>query len=278
MFLRVLIVILGLLLIVIVVLAILRSRHDRKVAQMWKILQSPTGEKLFDSSMVSGLPEPARRYFLHTIAPGAVLARFAAIEMEGRIGFKPGEEKYPFKAWQIIASPRGMIWQAHVGKGIVRMSGDDSFVEDKGAMNWYLWGIIPIVRAEGPDLSRSAAGRVALETPWLLPSALLLKNAATWEAIDDTAVRLYITIGAEKLSPVLKISPDGKLERTEMMRWEPEGLKGTPEYVLWIGVLMSEEQTFGGYTIPTKVSVTTRAGTPQENQFFEAVIKRAEFR
>jgi len=44
-----------------------------------------------------------------------------------------------------------------------------------------------------------------------------------------------------------------------------------------VGDQIGEERTFGGYTVPTVCSAISKAGTPQENPFFEAVIDQADF-
>jgi hypothetical protein len=89
--------------------------------------------------------------------------------------------------------------------------------------------------------------------------------------------RVRIKIGDEELAPVLFISPEGRVERIEMNRWDAKGLTGEPGYVPWVGDRLGDERTFGGYTIPTTVRAISKAGTPQENDFFEAVIDSADY-
>jgi hypothetical protein len=86
-----------------------------------------------------------------------------------------------------------------------------------------------------------------------------------------------IRIGDETLAPTFFVSSEGRLERIEMDRWDPQGLTGTPGYVPWVGDQIGEERTFGGITIPTVCRAIAKAGTPQENPFFDAVIDQADF-
>ncbi len=44
-------------------------------------------------------------------------------------------------------------------------------------MRWKLFGIVPVMRADGPDVSRSAKGRLELESLWL-PSVLVGRDIA----------------------------------------------------------------------------------------------------
>jgi hypothetical protein len=259
------------------VLGSLRILHDREIERLWETLRVPPGTTVFDPGSVMHLPEPAQRYLLRAIAPGTRVARSVVVEMQGRIGLKPGADKLPFQAQQILAVPNGFIWRAAVGEGSMQITGSDRYAGGEGAMHWFLWYAIPLVRASGVDVSRSAAGRMALEAPLLLPSALLPESGARWEAIDNQSARVYLQVGIEPLAPVISVTHDGRLERVEMQRWDAEGLDGKPGYVLWVGDQLTEERTFGGYTIPVRMRATKKAGTPQADSFFEAEITSAQY-
>ncbi|HJX18036.1 MAG TPA: DUF6544 family protein [Acidiferrobacterales bacterium] len=274
---RILSVLALLLVVTAIVLGSLRTLHDRQIERLWETLRLPSGTALYDPKSVADLPVPAQRYFRHAIAPGTRLARSVVVEMQGRIGLKPGADKLPFQASQILAVPNGLIWKATVGEGIMQISGSDRYVAGEGAMHWFMGYAIPLVRASGVDVSRSAAGRVALEAPLLLPSALLPEAGARWEAIDARSARVHLQVGSEQLALQIVVASDGRLERVEMPRWDAEGLDGKPGYVLWIGDQLTEERTFGGYTIPVRMRATKRAGTPRADSFFEAEIKSAQY-
>ena len=247
---------------------------------IWQNLRLPPGGETFDPGLVKDLPAPARRYFQRVLAPGTPLARSVVLTMHGRIGLRPGGDKSPFTARQILFTT-GLLWQAKVGRGLMRITGYDQYAEGEGAMRWSLWGLIPVVHAGGPDITRSAAGRLALEAPLWLPSALLPRSWSgwkpRWEEINDRVARVHVKIGTEELAPVLFITPEGRLERVEMNRWDAKGLTGTPGYVPWVGDQLGGEMTFGGHTVPTVLRAIAKAGTPQENAFFEAVIDSADY-
>jgi len=259
------------------VLGSVRTLHDRQIERQWETLRAPHGTMLYDPESVETLPEPAQRYLRHAIAPGARLARSVVVEMQGRIGLKPGADKLPFQASQILAVPNGLIWRATVGEGIMQITGSDRYVAGEGTMHWFMGYGFPLVRASGADVSRSAAGRVALEAPLLLPSALLPEAGARWEAIDARSARVRLQVGSEQLALLISVAPDGRLERVEMPRWDAEGVDGKPGYVLWVGDQLTEERTFGGYTIPVRMRATKRADTPQADSFFETEIISARY-
>lgn len=262
------------LLTVAVVLAILRARHDRELERVWRSLQVRPADATFDPASIADLPEPARRYLRHAIAPGTPLARCVVIGMDGHIGLRPGAAMLPFTSDLLIAPPDGLIWKATAGSAVLRLSGDDRYVAGEGAMRWFLWHIIPVIQAGGPGISRSGAGRVALEAASFLPPALLPQRGARWEAIDDRAARVRLRIGSEELVPVLCVAPDGRLEQLEMQRWDPDD---PPGYVLWRADRLTAERSFGGYTLATAGRVTKYAGTPRAHAFFEFTITDMRF-
>lgn len=278
MFVRITTIVGVLLLAVVAILGALRVVHDREVARLWEQLRQPPGERRFDPQSVAALPEPAQRYLRHAIAPGTPLAGSVVLEMEGRIGLRPGADKLPFRAEQILATPRGMVWKAAVGDGLLRFTGDDRYAEGAGGMRWYLWHIVPAMSADGPDVTRSAAGRVALEAAALLPTALLPEAGAQWQAVDERSARVQITVGGEQSSILVVVRDSGEPERIEMLRWDSEGMDGRPGYVLWVADGMDAWQSVGGYTLPKRIRVTRRAGTPTADPFFEAAITAAVFR
>lgn len=257
-----------------------RRRHEAGLADLWRRLRETPGGGRFEPESVADLPAPACRYLEHAIAPGTPLAGSVELEMEGRIGLSPGAEKTPFRARQVLAAPEGLIWEAEVGEGWKRVKGSDSYGDGVGEMLWFLWNAVPVVRGNGDDVTRSAAGRVAIEAALLLPSALHPSRGARWEAVDDRAATVHLTVGSFELAPTVHVAPNGRLLRIEMMRWDPAGPSGKPEEVRWVadGFEEKAEATFGGYTIPTTVRVTKNAGTPQVDTFFEARVTAAEYR
>ena len=85
--------------------------------------------------MIDHLPEPARRWLLHSIAPGTGLARAARLSMRGTIRIGAWR---PFTAHQVIRPDTGFVW-TWCRPGLVsaewRPAGEDSatFVRTYGA-------------------------------------------------------------------------------------------------------------------------------------------------
>jgi Family of unknown function (DUF6544) len=264
-----------LILVALMTVAVLRRRDDGKVDGIWQSLEATSTHQVFTEDMVSDLPAPARRYLLHAIRPGTPLMSSVSLEMRGTMRLKPGQEWMPMKARQILAPPKGFVWRAEVGAGLMHFSGGDHYANGSGRVRFWLWGIIPLVKQEGADVSRAALGRMTCETIWL-PSSLLPRRGVKWEALDDESARATMKIGEETITLTLFVEPDGRLREVRILRWGNQTEDGSFGYVPFGGQIQ-EERAFGGYTIPSKVSVGWWIGTDRYFEFFRAQIENAIF-
>jgi hypothetical protein len=169
----------------------------------------------FGPVMTAGLPEPACRWLTHAIVPGTPLARAVIVEMEGHIRLG---RWLPFWAVQLHAPPDGYVWAARARLGPLRISGFDRFADGTGEMRWRLLGHIPVVNATGPDLDRSAAGRVALDA-MLVPTAFLSPLVSWSDGPRPNSATAEWTVGARTLQTELRVGPDGELRSVVMPRW-----------------------------------------------------------
>ena len=246
--------------------------RDVSVEALWN--RAPVADRAFDPADFSQHPAEVRRYLEHTIAPGTPLARAVRARMHGEIKL---QRWLPFTAEQVIVWERGFIWQATVRMFGLPIRGSDRWVEGQGAMNWKLLGLIPVMTASGPDITRSAAGRVAGEAVWL-PS-VFCGDGVTWSAAGDS--RLQAGLVAHGITNELELALDeeGRLQSVQLPRWgNPEG--GEFHYANF-GALVEDEKTFGGYTIPTRLRAGWFFGTERfesEGEFFRATIDDAEYR
>jgi hypothetical protein len=238
---------------------------------LWRA--TPSAQERFDISRLATVPEPARRYLEHAIAPGTPLATAVRLRMHGEI--KLGRW-CPFRAEQVIHADRGFVWAATVPLfGIPLIRGFDRLEEGVGEMRWTLFGIVPVMTASGPDITRGAVGRLQAESIWL-PS-VLVRDDVRWTATDpDHAAALF----KQRPQPVeFSIDEYGRLRSVQMQRWSnPDG--GAFRLVDFGGML-EDERTFDGYTIPARVRVGWFFGSPRfevEGEFFRATIEQATFR
>ena len=248
-------------------------RAARSVRREWDLLCSGTDQpKAFEPSMVAGLPEPARRWLTHAIAPGTPLWQTVELSMHGQIRLGAWR---PFTARQVLAPPRGFIWAATARFLGIPVTGFDRLSSGSGQMHWRLGGLVPVMSATGPDVTHSAAGRLAGEMA-LVPTTF---PAATWTpGSDEDRVVVTWRIDEQDESAELQIGPDGRLLGVLMQRWGNPN--GAPFGRYPFGVAVEAEQTFTGVTIGSALRAGWWWGTDRqpEGEFFRARITGATFR
>lgn len=249
------------------------GRSAVATTRLWDHLAQPTpAPTVFDPSLVVGLPEPARRWLTHAITAGVPLHHAVVLEMEGHIRIG---RWLRFRAAQLHAPPDGYVWTARTHLGPLSISGYDRYGEGIGEMHWSLWGRLPVMRASGPDIDRSAAGRVALDalfvpTAWVGP-------AVTWREGDekDTAIAQW-SVGTYTLPVEITVGADGRLIAATMARW------GNPNGEPWgeypCGGIVDGEVDYGGVKIPNRIRAGWFFGTERwaQGEFFRASIRNAK--
>jgi hypothetical protein len=227
-------------------------------------MTAATSVETFDPVAIAGLPEPARRWLGHAIAPRTPLWSSVELTMHGQI--KLGRWR-PFTARQILTPPDGYIWAARTRLAGLPVTGYDRLGSGGGEMRWRLMRLIPVLNESGPDVTRSAYGRLAGEIA-LIPTAFRHASwsygeradttVATWQFCDDTEA-------AELL-----LGPNGRLAEVRISRWgNPEG---APFGRYPFGVRIDAESRFGGITIPSVFRAAWH-----ESEFFRAEITGAVF-
>jgi len=77
-------------------------------------------------------------------------------------------------------------------------------------MRWKLFGIVPVVNASGPDISRSAAGRVNIESIWL-PS-VLCGDRVSWTESDTSRPQARFIAHGETARIDYVVDENGRLK------------------------------------------------------------------
>ncbi|HKU85273.1 MAG TPA: DUF6544 family protein [Casimicrobiaceae bacterium] len=239
--------------------------------ELWD--SAPPAAAAFDPANLSTRPAIVQAYLAHAIAAGTPLASAVRLRMHGAIRLKRWRK---FRAEQVIVRERGMIWRARVRLCAFTIRGEDRFVGGEGAMSWKVLGVLPLLRAAGPDVARSAAGRVAAESIWL-PS-LLCDDKVWWHGDNGVAQARFAVDGhAAEIAIALN---HGCVQSVSLARWgNPDG--GAFREASF-GARVDQEATFGGYTIPARLRVGWHFDDPQrfdrEGKFFEVSIDKADYR
>jgi hypothetical protein len=258
-------------------LVIYRVIDERRVSAIWRSLERNPTEGRFSEQMVAHLPETARRYFLHAIQPGTLLASSVKLSMKGSIRPSTDGKWTPIQAEQILTVPDGFVWKASLA-GPMQIVGYDKYANAAGAMTWRLWGLIPVIIARGNDISKSARGRLAIESI-LLPSAVLPQRGVRWGAIDKETASAILTIDNEQFVLTLTLAPNGAVQKAVMDRWGNQGTTGGEYAQIPFGVHCLEEKNFSGYTIPVRFNAGwwIDADRYADFEFFQAEITEARY-
>lgn len=137
------------------------SEADRAFASVARPVRPTTTR--FDPAMTAGLPEVARRYFAHAIAPGTPLSSVALLEMEGTflLGDRDNYQTYAMKAREVLRAPAEFVWVPRLSSGLLTVSGSDGLAAGTAWTRFFAAGTVPVAAVEtSPDMVRSAAFRL----------------------------------------------------------------------------------------------------------------------
>jgi len=171
----------------------------------------PPHAPLVTEEMLAGLPEPAQRYLRYAGVVGRPLVDTVRVRQACRMRPAPDGISLPIVAEQwYTVEPPGFIWDATVPvAGIPVVRGRDGYLEGLGVMTIKAGSLIPFVNAAGPEMDQASLLRHLSEMAWF-PSAFL-RDRVSWEAIDDTTVRVSIADGDLRATGTLEIDPEGRL-------------------------------------------------------------------
>jgi hypothetical protein len=247
------------------------GRAAEPVVELWERLVGPrTAQGPVNMAAVDALPEAARRWLGHALPPEATTIGAVLLKMTGRI--KVGCW-LPFNAVQVL-SPDGYVWAARAGRGL-SISGFDRYAHGAGEMRWSLAGHVPLLRAAGSDVTRSSAGRLAIEATIWLPTSFTNAAWRTGNNPDTTIATRHI--GNTDTMVELSLDCDGRPRTVTMQRWANPHRESFGYYPF--GGILENEATFDGITIPTKIRVGYWPDTERwnEGEFFRAEVTEATF-
>jgi len=169
-------------------------------------------DRVFHLDDFTHLPEAARRYLDHAIAPGTKLASAVRLKMHGEIKLK---KWIPFKAEQVICWEHGLIWSATAWmNSFLPIVGSDRIIDGIGAMQWKLLGLFPVMTASGADITRSSIGRLQSESV-CLPS-VFCGDDVSWTSTDssnlDSSLHSSFVVQGERAELDFTIDRTGRLK------------------------------------------------------------------
>jgi len=228
---------------------------ERLRADWVALVTRPEPAQRFAPGLVAGLPDPARRWLEHAIAPGTPLRTSVELTLHGQLRLGGWRD---FTARQVLAPFEGYVWASSTRLAGGTVTGFDRLTHDEGEMRHVWRGHVPVMIASGPDLTRSAAGRLVAELA-LVPAAAL-SPSLSWRPVDDTEVIAVIPCAGRRHEVSLTVSRSGELRRVRLLRWAKRGrLPYLPHLFL---ASFEGEVAFDGFTVPR----LTTAGYDEPNR------------
>jgi len=150
--------------------------------------------------------------------------------------------------------------------------GSDRYVDGRGGMDWKVLGLFRVAHAEGPDVSRSVAGRAGGEGIWV-PTALLPRFGVTWTASDPHNLTVGYRLDDVQIDLRMVVDDEGRLRSLVFDRWgDPDstGRWGSHPF----GFEVTGYATFDGVSIPSAGRAGWFFGTDRwsEGEFFRSEI------
>ncbi len=109
----------------------------------------------------------------------------ARVELEGE--WRLDSQWRAFTGTLVVHEDHAFVWRARAQVGQVVVRGHESLHEGVGTMDWRLFGRLPAMQREGPDIDRSMAGRWVAESLWL--------RQATGGSLSNRAPGLEVSDG-----------------------------------------------------------------------------------
>lgn len=251
-----------------------RCTDEKQARAAWAQLASTAGPAAgrFDPAMVADLPEPARRFFLFAIEPGARLGSAVEITMEGELslGTKEDPRYQPMQAEQVLAAPHGLVWRVRTGSGVMCAEGSDAMVDDRSWTRFRVLGLLPVVRAGGDaDHLRSSFGRVIGEAAFWAPASLLPQAGVAWTAVDADTARATVTHRGMRQQVDIRVDAGGQPLWVCLPRWSNANPAGVYREQSFGGEL-SDFRRVQGLRVPFRVDGGNFFGTPDYFPFYRA--------
>ena len=204
--------------------------------------------KQFHEVQLTGLPDPAQRYFRHVMKEGQPYINSVKLTHDG--WFKTGQRK----AWTAIkgeehftAMTPGFIW-----KGTTKLfTAIDQYIGGKGCLQVFLISFIRIVKAKGEKYDQGELMRWLSEGVWF-PTALLPGKYLKWSAINENTARLVF--GDEGLSVSFLVTFN---DQDEIAQMETERFMGAGKSATWITKMTAYKER-NGIKIPTRAEAMWR--------------------
>lgn len=224
--------------------------------------------------MISGLPDPVKRYMHFTGVVGSPLIDSVKLTQIGK--FRLGKERpwMEFKAEEFYTTtPPGFRWIAKFKMfGIPLLKVDDKYEKGHGRMYARLLGLKTLFDEKGEKLEQASMLRYLNEMMWF-PTAFLNSNIS-WEELDGNAARVKFTDNDKEVEAQLLFDDDGRLKNFTAIRYR----ENAGEYTLdqWSTPITSYGE-YCGLKLPQKGLAVWHL-PDGDFPYIELEIKEAEYK
>ena len=101
---------------------------------------------------------------------------------------------------------------------------------------------------------------------------MLPQYGVVWQEVDSLHANVTLTVDDLTATLTLTINKEGRLKEVALPRWKDDIKEFVP-----FGVVIEEEQEFGGYKIPSRLRGGWQYGSEQYGEFFRFTIEPGMF-
>ena len=187
------------------------TRLIRRDVQALHALAAPARAGVVTEEMLTGLPEPVRRYLRYTGVVGKPVPGTIWLRQKGRMRPGPGQPWIPLEAEEHYSvQPPGFVWAGTLRAGPVAVArARDMYAEGAGRMLVKVASLWPVADASGAQTDQAAMMRYLSEMMWF-PAAFLAGNIS-FEAVDDSSARVTLTDHGQTATATLFFDTQGRL-------------------------------------------------------------------
>ena len=199
------------------------TRLIRRDVQALRARASPGRAGVVTEEMLTGLPEPVRRYLRYTGVVGKPVPGTIQLHQQGRIRPGPGQPWMPLEAEEHYSvQPPGFVWAGTVRAGPVAViRARDMYAEGHGRMLVKVASLWPVADASGGQMDQAAMMRYLNEMMWF-PAAFLAGNIS-FKAVDDSSARVTLTDHGQTATGTLFFDTQGRLTNFVAQRYRTAG-------------------------------------------------------
>ncbi|GHN00313.1 hypothetical protein WSM22_18020 [Cytophagales bacterium WSM2-2] len=240
---------------IVAVIAAGSYNFDQRVNAEIKTLKAEarhSGEVITEDHLVS-LPKPVKQWMITSGVVGKKYPSQVHIIQKGELRQEKNGAWSGFHAKQYFSlEPPAFVWTADIHiNSLFELKGRDKLEKGKGNMLIKGDSFFPIANSSGKEIDQGSLLRYLAEISWF-PQASL-QNYMTWEEIDATHARAFMTYGSTSVSGVFTFGPNGLPVLFEAKRYGD--FKGKFSLETW-SVKTTAYRTFQGVTVGSSNEVT----------------------